>query len=180
MIEIRWHGRGGQGAFTASKLFGEAVALYGGKHSLAFPSFGPERRGAPVLAFTKIAETQIQDRSEVRLCDYVVILDETLFNENYYKDLKPNGKIILNTEDASKYDQMDNLLTINATDIALKVLGKPIANTAMIGALAAVSGIANEDTIHHAVAHYFKGDILAKNKELISLAFAESIKTFKQ
>lgn len=174
MIEIRWHGRGGQGAFTASKLFGEAVALYGGKHSLAFPSFGPERRGAPVLAFTKIADAQIQDRSEVRLCDYIVILDETLFSENYFNDLKPNGKIILNTEDASKYNTFDNLLLVNATEIALKVLGKPIANTAMIGALAAISGIADVEIIQQALAHYFKGDVLKKNKELIKQTFDES------
>jgi len=73
MIDIRWHGRGGQGSFTASKLLGVAVTIYGDKHALAFPSFGPERRGAPVLAFTKIDNKKIHDRSEVKLCDYIVI-----------------------------------------------------------------------------------------------------------
>jgi len=66
MTEIRWHGRGGQGSFTASKLLGVSVALYGGKYAIAFPSFGPERRGAPVLAFTRIDGKKIYDRSEIR------------------------------------------------------------------------------------------------------------------
>ena len=67
MIEIRWHARGGQGAFTASKLFGETIALHENRYALAFPSFGPERRGAPVLAFTKIDDQKIRDRSEINL-----------------------------------------------------------------------------------------------------------------
>ena len=78
MKEIRWHGRGGQGGFTVSRLLGIAAGMFENKHALAFPSFGPERRGAPVLAFTKIDDSKIHDRSEVNQCDYVVVMDETL------------------------------------------------------------------------------------------------------
>ena len=87
MKEIRWHGRGGQGAFTASKLFGEALALYGGVHALAFPSFGPERRGAPALAFTNIDDHKINDLSDIKLCHYIVIIVDTFNNERFFDDL---------------------------------------------------------------------------------------------
>lgn len=70
MIEIRWHGRGGQGAFTAARLLGLAAAVEGGKYALAFPSFGPERRGAPVLGFTKIDDKPIRNRSQIKHCDW--------------------------------------------------------------------------------------------------------------
>ncbi len=77
MIEVKWHGRGGQGGFTAARFLGLSAALFENKYTLAFPSFGPERRGAPVLGFTKIDTSPIRDRSAVRTCDYVVVLDET-------------------------------------------------------------------------------------------------------
>ena len=77
MVEVRWHGRGGQGAFTAARLLGASAALFEGRHALAFPSFGPERRGAPVLGFTRIDDHKITDRSAVTACDFVVVLDET-------------------------------------------------------------------------------------------------------
>ena len=81
MTEIRWHGRGGLGAFTAARLLGCAVSLFEGKYALAFPSFGPERRGAPVFAFTRIDDKAITDRSEVVSCDCAVVLDDTLFGD---------------------------------------------------------------------------------------------------
>ena len=178
MIEVRWHGRGGQGSFTASKLLGEAVALYGGKHALAFPSFGPERRGAPVLAFTKIDDEKIQDRSEVQKCDYIVILDETLFNKSFFHDLKPNGIIVLNAENTERYSSFDQdkLHLINASGLAQTVLGKPITNTAMLGALAGISGVAELSSVLIAINSYFKGELLQKNKDIIQQAFEQSIK----
>ena len=78
MIEILWHGRGGQGAFTAARLLGAACSMAEGRHALAFPSFGPERRGAPMRAFTKLDDRAIGDRSAIVRADYVVYLDETL------------------------------------------------------------------------------------------------------
>lgn len=178
MIEIRWHGRGGQGSFTAAKLLGVAVALYGQKHALAFPSFGPERRGAPVLAFTKIDDSKIRDRSEVKQCDFIVVLDETLFSETFFKDLKPNGKIILNTENPEKYRHLDSqkLGLIDASSVALEVLGKPITNTAMLGALIGVSGVADIESVLAGVGSFLKGGLLQKNIELINRTYIQSRK----
>ena len=178
MIEVRWHGRGGQGSFTASKLLGEAVALHGRKYALAFPSFGPERRGAPVLAFTKIANEKIQDRSEVQKCDYIVVLDETLFQESFFHDLKPDGIIVLNTENPDKYKSLDRskLRLIDASGLAQSILGKPITNTAMLGALAGISGVTELASVQTAISSYFKGELLQKNKDIIQRAFEQSIK----
>ena len=88
MIDVLWHGRGGQGAFTAAKLLGAAYAVRG-SYSIAFPSFGPERRGAPVRAFTKLDSCRIGDRSEIEKADYVIYLDDTLFF-NSFDELKEN------------------------------------------------------------------------------------------
>src|ERR1035437_6292517 len=97
MIEVRWHGRGGQGCFTAARLLGMAAALFEDKFALAFPSFGPERRGAPVLGFTRIDDRKITDRSAVTECDYIVVLDETLMNSQIVNGLRLHGKVIINT-----------------------------------------------------------------------------------
>ena len=96
MTEIRWHGRGGLGAFTAARLLGCAVSLYEGKYALAFPSFGPERRGAPVFAFTRIDNKPITDRSEVVECDIAIVLDDTLFGDPVRNGLKPGATVIVN------------------------------------------------------------------------------------
>ncbi|MDR0426974.1 MAG: 2-oxoacid:acceptor oxidoreductase family protein [Dysgonamonadaceae bacterium] len=176
IIEIRWHGRGGQGSFTASKLLGEAASLHGGKYALAFPSFGPERRGAPVLAFTKIADKKIQDRSEVKQCDYIVVLDETLFNEAFLYDLKPEGRIIINTGTPEKYKHIDGnkLSLINASDLAQTVLSRPVTNTVMIGALAGATAVISLQSLLAAATNYFKGELLVKNMEAIKQAFEYS------
>lgn len=177
MIEVRWHGRGGQGSFTASKLLGEAVALHGGKHALAFPSFGPERRGAPVLAFTKIDNEKIQDRSEVRKCNYIVVLDETLFNETFFQDLKPEGIIVLNAENPDKYKAFDpdKIHLIDASGLAQTLLGKPITNTAMLGALAAISGIVTLEALLATLESYMKGGILEKNRQIIKTIYEKFV-----
>ncbi len=173
MIEIRWHGRGGQGSFTASKLLGVSAALYGGKYALAFPSFGPERRGAPVLAFTKIDDKMINDRSEIKKCDYIVVLDETLFHESFFNDLKDNGSIIVNSADSKAYSSYDKtkIKTVDATSIALEILGKPITNTAMLGALLAVSDIVRLDALKKGMESFMKGSLLEKNIEVVERIF---------
>jgi len=173
MIDIRWHGRGGQGAFTAAKLLGIAVSLYGNKFALAFPSFGPERRGAPVLAFTKIDNQKILDRSEIKKCDYIVILDETLFNESVFNDLKPGGRIIVNTSNHEYYGDFGSkrLLTVDASAVASEILGKPITNTAMLGALLGISGLASAESAGQGMTHFLKGSLLEKNKTVVQRTF---------
>ena len=136
MTEIIWHGRGGQGAFTASRLLGEAYTLReGGGYALAFPSFGPERRGAPIRAFTKLDANPIGNRSESGKADFVIFLDDTLFSDAAFAELKENGKILLNTK--QRVDD-PRVVTLDGNRIAEEILGLPITNTIMLGALAAV------------------------------------------
>jgi len=172
MKEIRWHGRGGQGSFTIARLLGQAASVYGGQYAQAFPSFGPERRGAPVLGFTRISDTKITDRSEVVTCDYVVVLDETLWGPAVVAGLKEDTIIIINTETPEKYiGQVENkIITIDATSLALKVLGRPITNTAMLGALVAVSDVASLDDCKNAIKDTLKASVAVKNIELIQKA----------
>jgi len=170
MTEIRWHGRGGQGAFTAAKILG-AAALKEDKYALSFPSFGPERRGAPVLAFTKIDDKPIQNRSEVKKCNYIVFLDETLFSADYIMDLKENGKIIVSSSNASVYLQYNRVITIDALSIAEEILHMPITNTAMLGALIGLSGIIELDSVYSVAEQYLNRKILQKNIEIIKKSF---------
>jgi len=178
MIEVRWHGRGGQGCWTAARLLGLAAAQFEGKHAMSFPSFGPERRGAPVLGFTRISDEKIRDRSEVRTCDYIVVLDETLIGEDTAAGLKENGTVVINTTSPEKYKPYfpsGKLVSINATAIALDMLARPITNTAMLGALVAVSGIVKIDSVNSAIRQDMKTQIQEKNIQVVKTA-CESVK----
>lgn len=99
MTEIVWHGRGGQGAFTAARILGLAAALYSDTDTfaLSFPTFGPERRGAPVLGFTKIGSSRISDRSEIDVADFRIYLDNTLLDFSSVHKLKANGTVLVNS-----------------------------------------------------------------------------------
>lgn len=173
MIEVRWHGRGGQGSFTIARLLGLAASVYGGKYSQAFPSFGPERRGAPVLGFTRISDTKITDRSELDVCDYVVILDETLWGEDVKQGLKDNSVIIVNTKTPEKYqaDSTYRIVGLDATQMALEHLNLPITNTAMMGALVAVSEMMERDHCKDAIRASMNPKIAAKNENLFDCAY---------
>ncbi len=174
MIEIRWHGRGGQGAFTAARLLGLSASLFAGKFAMAFPSFGPERRGAPVLAFTKISESKIYDRSEIKICDYIVVLDHTLFQEKMLNDLKPGGVIFINSDQAPKafsVNHAEQIVTFDGTTAALNVLGKPITNTAMLGALIGYTSVISQEAIVQGIGREMKPSLVAKNIELVRLAY---------
>jgi pyruvate ferredoxin oxidoreductase gamma subunit len=99
LIEVRWHARGGQGGFTAARLLGLAASVFEDNYAQAFPSFGPERRGAPVLGFTRIDDKPIDDHSQVYECDYVVVLDETLMKVvDVKRGLRDGGMLLINTE----------------------------------------------------------------------------------
>lgn len=142
MTELIWYGRGGQGAFTAAKLLGAAYSLKGsGNYSLAFPSFGPERRGVLVRAFTKLDMNPILDRSETEKADYIIILNETLYSDSLKNLLKPNGKIIINT----KQKMSSNVYSFDGNSIS-DSLCLPTVNTVMLGAISAVSELLQPTT----------------------------------
>jgi 2-oxoacid:acceptor oxidoreductase gamma subunit (pyruvate/2-ketoisovalerate family) len=161
VIEIRFHGRGGQGAVIASELLAQAAFLEG-KHPQSFPFFGVERRGAPVTAFTRIDDAPIQIRTSITAPDIVVVLDTGLLRTiNVTAGLKADGLLLVNTEKAPDKVQVPfkgRLATIDATAIALAHgLGSkamPIVNTAVLGALARASGVVSLDSICRAVERF--------------------------
>ena len=170
MKEIIWHGRGGQGAFTAARLLGEAYSHRENTFVLAFPSFGPERRGAPIRAFTKLDEKPIGNRSEISRADYSIFLDDTLFNKQVFDELKPDGKILLNTQ---KEINDERVITIDGDSIAEKYLGLPITNTILLGALAAVSGFISLADLTEAVKQSMPPRLHEKNIAAVTAAYEE-------
>ena len=176
MLDVRWYGRGGQGAFTAARLLGQAVSVYGNSYALASPSFGPERRGAPVWSFTKIDDKKIVDRSQPVTCKYLVVLDESLVTSDVEKYLENGGTIILNTAAPEKYVFLKhNLITLDATKMALDILGRPITNVAMLGALLGVSALTGTEEAGKALERTFSKSVCEKNKALLSKA-CQSVK----
>ena len=166
MIEIRWHGRGGQGAFTASKLLGNAAMLEG-KYALGFPSFGPERRGAPMQAYTKIDGKKIVDRSAIKEADYIIYLDETLYTPAALETLKPGGRLFLNTAVPEKYAGEARIVAVDADRLSREILKRAVSNTAMLAALAADIGIVGTESIKQALSDFLPEKIAQKNKLLI-------------
>jgi pyruvate ferredoxin oxidoreductase gamma subunit len=178
MTEIVWHGRGGQGAFTAARLLGTAASLYGDTYALAFPTFGPERRGAPMLSFTKIDKSPIADRSEITLADIRVYLDSSLYDQNTYQaSLKENGIIIVNGKSSGAViSHNSSLIRIDVAKIAFNILGKPIVNTAMLGVLAAMSSIVSIASIENAIRSEMAKALAEKNILLLHTAY-ESVRS---
>lgn len=148
VLEIRWHGRGGQGAKTAALLFGEA-ALDTGKFIQAFPEYGPERMGAPVTAFNRLADEPIYSHSGIKTPDIVVVLDSSLIEPaRVVEGLKENGILLVNTtESPEELRKRLNLpatvkiYTVDASKIALETIGRDVPNTPMLGALVRVTGV---------------------------------------
>lgn len=182
MIEVRWHGRGGQGAWTASNLLAMAVAL-AGKHAQSFPAFGPERSGAPVLAFTRISDEPIEIHSMIYSPDIVVVLDPTLLaSVNVASGLKKGGLIVVNYEgDADKLYKLlgvqrgeYRVWTTPASKLALEILKRNITNTAMIGALVKASNIVDLERVFEAIKERFPGPIAEKNMELVKRSYEEA------
>jgi pyruvate ferredoxin oxidoreductase gamma subunit len=175
LIEIRWHARGGQGGFTGAKLLGLAASIFCGHYAQAFPSFGPERRGAPVLGFTRIDNEPITDHSQVYTCDYVVVLDETLMETvDVTKGLKDGGVILINTKlspDRFPFKGNFRVVAVDASAIAREELGAPIANTAMLGAFAAVNESIGIDPILKAVDKGMPESLREKNKKAIARTY---------
>lgn len=178
-MEIRWHGRGGQGAVTSSELLGYA-AINEGKYALSFPSFGAERRGAPILAFNRIGEEHIRIRAEVSEPDIVVVLDPALLRiVNVALGLKPGGIVIVNTKKSAQqlrdeFGFNSSLATVNAIRIAQDILKAPITNTAMLGALVKGREVVKLDSLIEPVKDRF-GRVGEVNVEAMKRAYEETV-----
>ena len=164
MIEVLWHGRGGQGAFTAARLLGAATSMADSRYALAFPSFGPERRGAPMRAFTKFASSPIGDRSALSQADFVIYLDDTLFGEGWEDELKPGGIALVNTV---KDFADERIVAIDADGISASVLGRPIPNTVFLGALSVLCAEVAEEDVKEAIRQYMPAKLHAKNLAIV-------------
>ena len=179
MFEIRWHGRGGQGAVTAAEILATAV-INEGKYAQAFAAFGPERRGAPVLAFTRIDDNEIILRSQIYYPDVIVVLDHNLCTmEGVEEGLKPNGAVVLNTGSKPEnykglFTNAGKIATVDATEIAMKELGTPITNTSILGALVRATGITKMETLENIFKDKFKA-YAEKNITAVKRAFNETI-----
>ena len=185
LIEIRWHGRGGQGAKTASLLLADA-AFNTGKYIQGFPEYGPERMGAPLTAYNRISNSPITIHSNIYEPDYVVVVDDTLLQAvDVTAGLKENGAIVINT--TKEYDELKPFLNnyegsvycIDARKISVDALGKYFPNTPMLAAIVKVSGIMSdeaflrdmEDSFKHKFAK--KPEVIDGNMKAISHALQE-------
>jgi len=178
--EVRWHGRGGQGVWTASELLAKA-AIHEGKYIQSFPEFGPERMGAPVRAYTRISDRPINLHCAIYRPNVAVILDPTLFKTvPLAEGLPEDGVLIVNTREspAKVRKQLEiagrKVWTVPATDIAFRTLGRPVSNTAMLGAVARASGIVGLESIEKAVKERFSPKMAEKNVEVVNEAYREA------
>ena len=162
VVEIRWHGRGGQGAKTASLLLADA-AFDTGKYIQGFPEYGPERMGAPITAYNRISDDRITIHSNIYEPDYVVVIDETLLETvDVTSGLKENGAIIINTTKSP--GEIRHLLkgyrgkvcTVDAKSISVETLGRYFPNTPMLGAVVKVSNVMDEKTFLDSMVGSFK------------------------
>ena len=185
LIEIRWHGRGGQGAKTASLLLADA-AFNTGKYIQGFPEYGPERMGAPITAYNRISDTPITIHSNIYEPDYVVVVDDTLLQAvDVTAGLKPNGAIIINT--TKEFNELQphlnnyegSVYCIDARKISVDALGKYFPNTPMLAAIVKVSGIMSDENflkdMEGSFKHKFakKPEVIEGNMKAITLALQE-------
>jgi 2-oxoacid:acceptor oxidoreductase gamma subunit (pyruvate/2-ketoisovalerate family) len=178
MLEVRWHGRGGQGAVTAAEILATAV-INEGRYAQAFAAFGAERRGAPVLAFTRADDREILIRSQIYQPDIIVVLDHILVGMGGLDEgLKANGVVVLNSAAepssfGSGFKAAGKIATVDATSIALRELGTPITNTAILGALVKATGVVKLETLEAIFRERFKA-YAEKNVNAVRSAYNEA------
>ena len=180
MFQVRFHGRGGQGVVTAAELLSVA-AFCDGRRAQAFPSFGSERTGAPVLAFCRIDERPIRSRDPISEPDAVVVQDATLLHQvDVFGGLGDAAYVLVNSRrdlvelglsDLRARFRPERLLTVPASDIARAHLGRPLPNAVLLGALAALTGVVTLDSVAEAVRHRFAGDLGERNAAAAAEAF---------
>ena len=185
LVEIRWHGRGGQGAKTASLLLADA-AFNTGKYIQGFPEYGPERMGAPITAYNRISDNPIRIHSNIYEPDYVVVVDDTLLESvDVTAGLKETGAIVINTTKDEKYlktvlkEYRGKIYTIDARKVSMATLGKYFPNTPMLAAIVKVSGIMDEkdflEDMKGSFKHKFakKPEVIEGNMKALELALKE-------
>lgn len=180
MLQIRIHGRGGQGVVTAAEMLSIA-AFEQGRHAQAFPSFGSERTGAPVVAFCRIDDREIRLREPILEPDVLIVQDPTLLHQvDVFQGLKPDGYVLINTRrsfdelglgDLAQRYRHERLITVPATELALKHVGRPVPNAALLGGFAALSGLITLEAVSHAIRDKFKGKVADGNVAAASDAF---------
>ncbi len=180
MFQVRIHGRGGQGVVTAAEMHSVA-AFEEGRHAQAFPSFGSERTGAPVVAFCRIADQEIRLREPIMEPDAIIIQDPTLLHQvDVFSGLKKNGFILINTNKSYlllglsaflKDWEKSRLCSVSATEISLKHVGRPVPNVPLLGGFAAVSGIIQLSSVVKAIQEKFSGKVAEGNIAAATEAF---------
>ncbi|MDP3515056.1 MAG: 2-oxoacid:acceptor oxidoreductase family protein [Sulfuritalea sp.] len=186
MFQVRIHGRGGQGVVTAAEMLSVA-AFDEGRHAQAFPSFGSERMGAPVVAFCRISDREIRLREPIMEPDAIIIQDPTLLHQvDVFAGLKQDGYILINTN--KTFDQLglgdmirdwrqERLCTVPAMELALKHVGRPVPNVPLLGGFAAIAGVLKIESVIKAISERFAGKVAAGNiaaaKEAYAIVIAE-------
>lgn len=174
MFEVRIHGRGGQGVVTAAELLSVAAFLDGAQ-AQAFPSFGPERTGAPIVAFCRIERGEIRTREPIMEPDAIIIADPTLLHiAGVFDGLKQTTIVLLNSSHgAAEFDVIaKRIVTIPATELALKHIGKPLPNAILLGGLAAATEIVTLASVQKAILQRFAPDIAEGNSRAAEAAYA--------
>lgn len=181
MFEIRIHGRGGQGVVTAAELLSVA-AFNQGRHAQAFPSFGSERTGAPVVSFCRIDEQPIRTREPIAEPDALIIVDPTLLHQvDVFGGLQQDGFVLINTSRSFAELRLEELLarcsperlkTVPATELAREHLGRPLPNAALLGGFAALTGVVSIDSVSAAIRERFPGEVGECNAAAARAAFA--------
>jgi pyruvate ferredoxin oxidoreductase gamma subunit len=181
MFQVRIHGRGGQGVVTAAEMLSVA-AFHEGRHAQAFPSFGSERMGAPVMAFCRIDDAPIRLREPVMAPDALIVQDTTLlYQVDLFNGLAPTGYVLINSRrsfrelglsDFAVRFRRERLVTIPATELAMKHVGRPVSNVPLLGAFAAISGQVQLASMVAAIRETFSGRIAEANVEAVEAGFA--------
>ena len=172
MFQVRIHGRGGQGVVTAAEMLSIA-AFVQGRYAQAFPSFGSERTGAPVIAFCRMDDKEIRLREPIMQPDALIIQDPTLLHQvDVFSGLKKDGYILINTNKSFselglgefvKDYKHERVLTVPATEFALKHIGRPLPNAVLLGGFAAISGMITIDSVAEAIKQKFSGKLAETN-----------------
>jgi pyruvate ferredoxin oxidoreductase gamma subunit len=195
MLQVRIHGRGGQGVVTAAEMLSLA-AFEQGRHAQAFPSFGSERTGAPVVAFCRIDDRAIRLREPIQAPDVLIVQDPTLLHQiDVFQGLRPDGYVLINSRrsfhelglaEIERRYRRERLVTLPASEIAIRHLGRPLPNAVLLGGFAALSGLVTLDAVAQAIRAKFKGALADSNvlaaaegyacieRELQELAHAEA------